>query len=63
MSQIVNEKMVQEGLARHIGTLGWIYTDDDPLGRPLDSVFLVDDLEAALIRLNPEIAEQPSRAE
>ena len=63
MSQIVNEKMVQEGLARHIGTLGWIYTDDEPLGRPLDSVFLVDDLEAALIRLNPEIAEQPSRAE
>ncbi len=63
MSTDVNEKMVQEGLARHIGTLGWIYTDDEPLGRPLDSVFLVDDLEAALIRLNPEIAEQPSRAE
>jgi type I restriction enzyme R subunit len=63
MSAKVNEKLIQEGLARHISTLGWAFSDDEPLGRAVDSVFLIDDLEAALVRLNPEISEQPSRAE
>jgi len=59
----VNERMIQDGLARHLSTIGWKLADDETLGRPFDSVFILDDLEQALIRLNPEIQEVPSRAE
>ena len=57
----LNEATVQYGLAKHLETFGWVYADDETLGRPVDGVFLVDDLEAALVRLNPEIAENLSR--
>ena len=58
----VNEAMVQFGLAQHLTKLGWVYADDETLGRDVDGVFLVDDLEKALVRLNPEITEVPGRA-
>ncbi len=58
-----NEHELQVGLAEHIAKLGWQYADDESLGRPHDAVFLLDDLEAALIRLNPEIAEDHLRTE
>ena len=57
----LNEATVQYGLAKHLEKFGWVYADDETLGRPVDGVFLADDLEAALIRLNPEIAENPAR--
>ena len=57
----LNEATVQYGLAKHLEKFGWVYADDETLGRPVDGVFLVDDLEAALVRLNPEIAENPAR--
>ena len=59
----INEKTIQNGIASEIQKLGWKLADDETLGRPVDGVFLFDDLEAALIRLNPEIAEKPERAE
>jgi len=58
-----NEHEFQVGLAEQIAKLGWQYADDESLGRPHNEVFLLDDLEAALIRLNPEIAEDPLRTE
>ena len=57
----LNEATVQYGLAKHLEKFGWLYADDETLGRPVDGVFLADDLEASLIRLNPEIAENPAR--
>jgi type I restriction enzyme R subunit len=57
----LNEATVQYGLAKHLEKFGWLYADDETLGRPVDGVFLADDLEAALIRLNPEITENPGR--
>jgi type I restriction enzyme R subunit len=58
-----DEKMVQMGLAGHVSKLGWTYADDETLLRPLESVFLVDDVTQALVNLNPEIKEIPARAE
>ena len=57
----LNEATVQYGLAKHLERFGWVYADDETLGRPVDGVFLGDELEASLIRLNPEIAENPAR--
>ena len=51
------------GVASHIEKLGWKFDEDETLGRPFESVFLHDDLMAALVRLNPEIAEDKGRAD
>lgn len=56
------ERSVQDGLAEKIAGLGWSGSADVNLGRAEESVFIVSDLEAALARLNPEIAENPDRA-
>jgi type I restriction enzyme R subunit len=56
------ERSVQDGLAEKIAGLGWVGSPDVNLGRAEESVFIVSDLEAALVRLNPEIAERPDRA-
>ena len=42
--------------------LGWVYKSADKLHRVPTDVLLEDELRAALIRLNPEIAERPERA-
>jgi len=66
MSQIeksIDEKMVQMGLADHLSRLGWLWAEDEALGRPLESVFLSDDVAKSLVSLNPEIAKAPARAE
>lgn len=42
---------------------GWVYKPADKLHRSTQDVMLEDELRAALIRLNPEIAEQPERAD
>ena len=42
---------------------GWVYKPADRLHRSTQDVLLEDELRAALIRLNPEIAEQPDRAD
>ena len=63
MDKSVDEQMVQMGLASHIADLGWEYADDETLGRPFESVFLVDDVARSLLKLNPEIAQVPARVE
>jgi type I restriction enzyme, R subunit len=57
----LNEATVQYGLAKHLESMGWLYADDETLSRPVDGLFLSSDLEAALVRLNPEIAVNPDR--
>ncbi len=42
---------------------GWVYKPADKLHRSTQDVLLEDELRAAMIRLNPEIAEQPDRAD
>jgi type I restriction enzyme R subunit len=54
------------GLARRQGRvsgLGWHYLARQDLPRQLHEVFVEDHLREALIRLNPEIADQPDRAD
>ena len=66
MSQIettIDEKAVQMGLAKHISTLGWEWADDESLGRPFESVFMLDDLSSSIQRLNPEIQDSHSRSD
>ncbi|MGD0005291.1 MAG: HsdR family type I site-specific deoxyribonuclease, partial [Anaerolineaceae bacterium] len=43
--------------------LGWVYKPADKLHRTVTDVLLEDELRAALVRLNPEIAERPERAD
>ena len=59
----LNEATVQYGLAKHLESLGWVFAEDESLGRSLDGVFLLDDLEAVLKRLNPEISKNASRVD
>ena len=60
----VAERTIQNGICKRLAELGWDLTlKDDELGRPLDEVIRFGEFEAALIRLNPEIAEEPSRAQ
>jgi type I restriction enzyme R subunit len=61
MTDDMNEKAVQYGLARHLAQFGWVFDEDEALDRRLDDVFLNSDLEPALIQLNPAIAEKPDR--
>ena len=43
--------------------LGWTVVPAKELNRSIRDVFLLDELKAALVRLNPEIAAQPQRAD
>jgi type I restriction enzyme, R subunit len=54
------------GLARSHGQIsgvGWYFLDRSNLARQLHEVLVEHQLRDALIRLNPEIAEQPDRAD
>ena len=57
---------VGPGLARrhtHVSGLGWHYLAPQNLSRQSHEVLVEDHLHEALIRLNPEIAAQPDRAD
>ncbi len=57
---------VGSGLARHAGQiagLGWHYLAPQSLPRQPNEVLVEDHLREALIRLNPDIAAQPDRAD
>ncbi len=57
------ERTVQNGLCEKLAELGWdLALDDEELGRRYDEVVRFDELQAAMVQLNPEIAEEPSRA-
>ena len=58
------EWVVQNGFCDRLADLGWDLTlADVELGRPVDDVIRFGELEAALVRLNPVIAERPERAQ
>jgi type I restriction enzyme R subunit len=63
VEKTIDEKAVQMGLAKHLSTLGWEWADDESLGRPFESVFMLDDLSSSLHRLNPEIQDSHSRSD
>lgn len=54
---------VRDAIRDFLIPLGWKYVSRAQLPRTEDEVFVVKDLIDALIRLNPEIAEQPERAD
>jgi type I restriction enzyme R subunit len=55
------ENLVRDRLAQD--DLGWRFVSGKELGRSLDSVLVESALRDALVRLNPEIAAQPERAD
>ena len=52
---------VQRAIAERLVTLGWTYVPGRDLSRTSDEVFLEEDVNGALVRLNPLIAEKPGR--
>jgi type I restriction enzyme R subunit len=53
----------QRKITEALKQIGWREVQAKDLKRTVHDVFLLDELISALIRLNPEIAEEPSRAE
>jgi type I restriction enzyme, R subunit len=63
---LVQHTAVESGLARKQGRLsglGWHFVPPPNIGRQTDEVIVEARLRAALVRLNPEIAAQPDRAD
>jgi type I restriction enzyme, R subunit len=63
---ITHHTAVGPGFARHAGQLsglGWHYLAPQNVPRQLHEILAEDHLREALIRLNPEIAAQPDRAD
>jgi type I restriction enzyme R subunit len=59
----IDERELQLGLANRLNEMGWEFDWDENLDRPIDDVLRFSDVEAALIRLNPEISEDLTRVE
>ena len=63
---VTHHTAVGPGIARRHGSLsglGWHFLASENLPRQSHEVFVEDHLREALVRLNPEIAEQPDRAD
>ena len=63
---VTHHTAVGPGLARRHGALsglGWHYLSPQHLPRQVHEVLVEDHLREALVRLNPEIADQPDRAD
>src|SRR6185436_14193343 len=63
---VTHHTAVGPGLARRLGNLsgaGWHYVSRQNLPRQTGEVLVEDHLREALVRLNPEIAAQPDRAD
>jgi type I restriction enzyme R subunit len=54
---------VRDAIRDYLIPLGWNYVSRTQIPRNEDEVFVIKDLVEALVRLNPEIAEQPERAD
>jgi type I restriction enzyme R subunit len=59
----IKESAVQAALVGRLGTLGWRFVPAGELDRQLDDVMVEPEVIAALVRLNPVVAERPSRAQ
>ena len=55
--------VVEAFILERMSNTGWSYTFGPLLARQTTDVFVEPELIAALVRLNPEIAADPSRAD
>lgn len=62
-NDMINEGAIQAALVDALRRLGWRFMKGADLVRQLDDVMIEADVTAALIRLNPAIAERPERAQ
>ena len=60
---VINETAVQAALVDRLVGLGWRFVQGVTLERQLDDVMVEPDVTAALIQLNPVIAERSERAQ
>ena len=63
MSQFNEDNTVEQLFIDSLKKNGWKYIPADKLSRDLTDVMVEPMVKDALIRLNPEIAEEPSRAD
>ena len=63
MSQFNEDNTVEQFFIKSLKDKGWKYIPADELPRDLTDVIVEPMVKDALIRLNPEIAEEPSRAD
>lgn len=60
---MINEDTLEQMLVKTISDNGWTYIPAEELPREYSDVMVEPMVREALIRLNPEIAEEPSRAD
>lgn len=63
MSTFNEDNTIEQMVIASLKNNGWKYIDKDHLNRELSDVMVESMVKSALIRLNPEIAEEPSRAD
>lgn len=63
MSQFNEDNTVEKLFLETLKKNGWKYIPPEQLPRDFTDVMVESMVKAALIRLNPEIAEEPSRAD
>lgn len=63
MQTFNEDNTIEQMVIASLKNNGWTYIDKDHLNRELSDVMVESMVKSALIRLNPEIAEEPSRAD
>ena len=63
MSQFNEDNTVEQLVIETLKENGWKYIPAEALPRDLTDIMVEPMVKDALIRLNPEIAEEPSRAD
>lgn len=63
MQAFNEDNTIEQMVIASLKNNGWTYIDKDHLNRELSDVMVESMVKSALIRLNPEIAEEPSRAD
>ena len=63
MSQFNEDNTIEQMVITSLKNNGWTYIDKDHFQRELNDVMVESMVKSALIRLNSEIAEDPSRAD
>ena len=63
MSIFNEDNTVEQLVISSLKNSGWTYVSPEDLDRELSDVMVESMVKKALIRLNPEIAEEPSRAD
>lgn len=63
MTGMTESNSVQAPIVQELVRLGWVHLPGDQLDRAPEQVLIEQDLAGALVRLNPVIAEDPSRVD